>query len=302
MPKESNQNQTPVNAPDTWSGFLFLLITTKQGWLGITVVAAILAVAVLGTIYFMRPEEIEISTNSGTIALKRGNTQNALFLLSPSGGDEKTPWADTGIEVKKDDKIKIEASGRVNCAMKRTIARTIRPEIAQQTWVGPSGYPEEATPPAEHINEAKLLLDKDNASYGFGMLLANVKDSKDQIKTENIVPFVENTEFIEFTAPSDGELVLTVNDIWLSKNMKNVYAAPFEENRAYYEKTARFDAAFRDEDFNSWSKEEKEKKAKAQYERRLKSWNNIVDEGDWNIWYEDNIGSFSVSITVNEKN
>lgn len=53
--------------------------------------AAILAVAVLGTIYFMRPEEIEISTGSGSITLKRGSTQNALFSLSPNGGNENTP-------------------------------------------------------------------------------------------------------------------------------------------------------------------------------------------------------------------
>jgi hypothetical protein len=297
--KSNIESNTPN--PSSFPELLWRLITTPAGWLGILLTTGFVGAVTWGAITLTPSQEIEISPSSGTIILKKGSTRDAFFLLGPSGGDEKTPWVDTGLEVKKGDQIKIAASGRVNCAMKKTIARTIRPEIDEQTWVSPSGHPEEATPPAAHINEAKLLPDKDNAHYGFGMLLANVKGSNDQIKTENIVPFVKNKEFIEFTAPSDGELVLTVNDVWLSEDMKNVYAAPFEENLEYYEKTARFDAAFRDEDFNDWSLETKRKKAEEQYKKRLNDWENIKSRGDWNIWYEDNIGSFSVSIAVNEK-
>ncbi|MEY4517537.1 MAG: hypothetical protein RLZZ499_136 [Cyanobacteriota bacterium] len=164
MPEKSNQNQQSVNAPDTWSGFLFLLITTKQGWLGITGVAAILAVAVLGTIYFMRPEEIEISTNSGSITLKKGTTQNALFLLSPNGGDEETPWVETGIKVKQGDKIKITASGRVNTAIKRVVAETLNPEVDEPTWASPKGlYPSDRTIYFSALEKSKLLPPKNSA-------------------------------------------------------------------------------------------------------------------------------------------
>ena len=47
------------NTPDcnTLWGFLFLLITTKQGWLGITGIVAIVTAAVLIAIQVMRPDD-----------------------------------------------------------------------------------------------------------------------------------------------------------------------------------------------------------------------------------------------------
>jgi hypothetical protein len=302
----SNQNQHSLdetNGSTLWD-FLRFLITNKQGQRVITGMAAILAIAVLGTIYFMRPEEIEISTGSGTISIKRGNTQNALFLLSPNGGDENTPWVGTGIEVKKGDVIKITASGRVNTSIKRVVAETIRPEVDERTWVGPSGLDRSDNKTYfSSLDQFKTLPDKNGAYYGFGMLLAGVRDSKGQIKTGNIVPFVKNREFIEFTAENDGELVLTVNDIWLSGNRKYAYIPPIsnKDNFQHYLQLAEFEAAFKGEDFKSWSEETKRKKAEEQYQRRLKGWDSIINKSNWNIWYDDNIGSFSVSIAVNEK-
>jgi hypothetical protein len=308
MPEESNQNQQSVNTYDcnTLWGFLYFLITNKQGQRILTGMAAILAVAVLGTIYFMRPEEIEISTNSGSITLKKGTTQNALFLLSPNGEDKDTPWVRTGIEVKQGDKIKITASGRVNTSIKRVVAETIRPEVDERTWASPSGINRsDNTTYFPGLDRFLLLPSKNDAYYGFGMLLTSIRDSKKQIRTENIQPFTpsgENDNFIEFTAKNDGDLVLTVNDIWLSDDMENIYTPPFnKDNFKHYLQLAEFEAAFKGEDFKSWSEDTKTKKAKEQHQRRLKGWDSIVSNHNWNIWYDDNIGSFSVSITVNEK-
>jgi hypothetical protein len=308
MSEESNQNQQSVdenNGSTLWD-FLRFLITNKQGQRVITGMAAILAVAVLGTIYFMRPEEIEISTNSGSITLKKGTTQNALFLLSPNGGDEETPWVETGIKVKQGDKIKITASGRVNTAIKRVVAETLNPEVDEPTWASPKGlYPSDRTIYFSALEKSKLLPPKNSAYYGFGMLLTSIRDSKEQIKTENIEPFRpsgENDNFIEFTAKNDGELVLTVNDIWLSEELKNVYVPSLnKESFKNYLQLAEFAATFKDEDFKSWSTETKQQKVKEQYQRKLKGWDSIIENNNWNIWYADNIGSFSVSITVNEE-
>jgi hypothetical protein len=304
MPEESNQNQQSVSAPDcnTLWGFLHFLITNKQGQrviIGIAVMAAILAAAVLATIYFMRPEEIEISTGSGTIALKRGATQNALFLLGPNGKDENTAWVGTGIEVKKGDVIKITASGRVHTSLLRLTATTQTPKVDEQSWTGPEGLKladNPNFPPA--FDKQKLLPDKNGAYYGFGMLLATVIDSKQQVKENDIEPIGENGEL---TAKIDGELVLTINDIWLDKEDKDTYILPFNENFKYYQQFAYYQAALKGEDFDSWSKETKRKKAEEQYQKRLKSWDAIKDNNNWNVWYDNNIGAFSVSITVNEK-
>jgi hypothetical protein len=305
MPEESNQNQQSVNAPDTWSAFLFLLITTKQGWLGITGVAAVVTAAMLIAMQFIRPEKIivpetiDISTTVGSISIKKGNTQNALFLLSPNGGDANTPWVETGIEVKKGDVIKITASGRVHTSITRLVAATRTPEVDEQSWTSPEGLKltdNPNFPPA--FDKQKLLPDKNGAFYGFGMLLAAVRDSKQQVKEDDIEPIGENGEL---KANIDGKLVLTVNDIWLDKEDKDTYALPFNENFKYYQQLAHYQAAFKGEDFDSWSKETERKKAEEQYQKRFKSWGAIDDNDNWNVWYDNNIGAFSVSITVNEK-
>jgi hypothetical protein len=302
---DTTHNSTTVDSPTTLPELLWHLITTKQGWIGIAGVTAILTTAMLIAIHVMRPEEIEISTGSGTIAFKRGNTQNALFLLSPNGEDENTPWVGTGIEVKKGDKIEITASGRVNTSIKRVVAETLRPEVDERTWASPRGINlSDNTTYFPSLDRFRLLPDKDGAYYGFGTLLATVRDSKGQTNN-NIVPFKpqgQNENFMEFAAENDGELVLTVNDIWLSGDTKDAYTPPFnKDNFKHYLQLAEFEAAFKGEDFKSWSEETKRKKAEEQYQRRLNGWDSIVENNNWNIWYDDNIGSFSVSITINEK-
>jgi hypothetical protein len=292
--------------PTTFPELLWRLIATPRGWFGIIGVIILLGGAMWLAIRIIPLEETKITTSSGTITLKKGSRKDTLFLLSPNGGDEDTPWVGTGIEVKKDDKIKITASGRVNTSIKRVVAETIKPEVEERTWVSPSGLDRSLDYiyfPSYKYN--RILPDQKiagGAHYGFGMLLAAVQDSAGQIKTENIKPFVKNLDFIEFTAENDGELVLTVNDIWLSDDMEDIYAPPFnKDNFKHYLQLAEFEAAFKGEDFKSWSEDTKTQKAEEQHQRRLKSWDSIVSNHNWNIWYDDNIGSFSVSISVNEK-
>ena len=149
--------------------------------------------------------------------------------------------------------------------------------------------------------QSKILPDQGNTYYGFGMLLAAIKDSRDSVQQEDIIPFTNSNSnnHIEFTAKYDGQLVLTVNDIWLNGDMKDTYVPPFNgDNIQHYIQLAKYEAAFK-EDFNSWSEEEEMQKAKEQYDRRLQGWKIIKDTSNWNIWYDDNIGAFSVSITVN---
>jgi hypothetical protein len=295
MPEESNQNQhsfDETNGSTFWD-FLKFLIQNKQGQRVITGMAAILAATVLGTILFMRPEEIEISTGSGKIVLKKGSTQKALFLLSPNGEDENTPWVKTGIMVKKDDVINITASGRVHTSLGGLIAEAKTSEVGEP-WVKPTGLE-----PAK--DSSSLLPDRNSqmllANDKRGKLLASVSENNKSVN--QIEPIGENGEF---TALSDGELVLTVNDIWLDAKDKNIYVPPLnEENLKYYQQLAHLQAACKGEDFNSWSEKTKKQKAQEQYQIRLKGWNIITSKNNWNIWYDDNIGSFSVSITVNEK-
>jgi hypothetical protein len=302
--EENLANANTLN-PTTLPELLWLLIATKQGWIGLAGVTAILTTIMLIAMHFMRPEEIEISTNSGTIALKRGSTQNAVFLLSPNGGDG-TPWVETGITVKKDDKIKITASGRVHSSLRRIVAASLEPttiNLAHIPWASPEGLPSDKEFPYQEARAvAKVLPSKNDTHYGYGMLLATVRDSKGQ--TNDIAPFKplsKDDDFIEFTAKNDGELVLTVNDIWLNKARENIYLLPFKENQEHYNNEAQLLAILRNEDLTTWTEATKREKAKEIYNMRRETWKTIRREQNWNFFYEDNVGAFSVSISVNPK-
>ncbi len=276
-------------------------LRSKEGiYLACTFMVASLVVMVAIAVFANR---IEIVTGVGTIIVKNGNTQNSVFLLSPTGG-YKTPWVKTGIQVKKGDNIKITASGRVHTSLKRLVAEAQNHETvdpAYLPWVGPEGLQQvqedklqSTFPPTRH--SYKVLPDKNGAYYGYGMLLAGVRNSRKEMLQENIEPIGVSHEF---QTKYDGELELTVNDIWLDESMENTYAIPIKNNYEYYKSEAHFHATLIGENFSTWSKGTGKKKASEQYEKRKRSWQAVVKHKAWGIWYEDNTGSFSVSITVN---
>jgi hypothetical protein len=283
-----------------WLEVLSFLFKTRRGGALTVFFTTVLAVTVVGVAYLIRPKQVEITTAVGTVTIKTGSTQNSVFLLSPSGADKNTPWVATGIQVKKDNIVKITASGRIHTSLRRLVSKSQDAETIDSTylpWVGPEGLPpsQELTHQAFR-NSYKLLPDKSGASYGYGMLLAGVKNSRRQITEDNIEPIGDSGEF---RVKGDGELMLTVNDIWLNGNMKGVYVPSFDKNFDYYKNEARFQAMRMGEDTSIWSETIAIGRANKQYQKRLRTWNAIVTNKAWNIWYEDNIGSFSVSITVN---
>lgn len=304
----SVQNEARTFNPKTFPELLWLLIATKQGWFGILVVSLMLVAAICGAAWLVTkiiPPENKIEIQSGIVSftVTNGNTARTVLSLSPNGGDKTTAWVKTGIKVKKGDDIKITASGRINTAMRTIVTQAIRPGIDDPTWVGPNGLSEsEQLVDFDLYDREKLKPDKGKTHYGFGMLLTAVKSPlEEEVETESILPFPQDeNEPLEFTAEKDGELVMTVNDIWLYKDRKYVYVPDFEENIDYYTQLAEAEATFK-EDPDSWSDDMKREKAEEQHQKRLDGWKNILENNNWNIWYDDNIGSFSVAIVVNSK-
>jgi hypothetical protein len=302
MPEPNTPNKQSSEGLNftSWLKVLSFLFKTRDGRVLTGILTTVLAIAVVAVAYVMRPNRVEITTGVGTITVKNGSTQNSVFLLSPSGADKNTPWVTTGIQVKKDNIVKITASGRVHTSLRRLVAESQAPETINSTylpWVGPEGLPSSQDLVLQAFrNSYKLLPDKNGAYYGYGMLLAGVKNSRRQITEDNIEPIGDGGEF---RVKDDGELVLTVNDIWLNGNMKDVYVPPFDKKLDYYKNEARFQAMMIGEDASLWSETIAIERANKQYQKRLRTWNAIVTNKAWNIWYEDNIGSFSVSITVN---
>jgi hypothetical protein len=302
MPEPNNPNeQSPKNFNFvSWLEVLSFLLTTKEGRRLMVVLATIGAISVVASAYVIRPNKVEISTGVGTVTIKNGGTQNSVFLLSPSGADKDTPWVATGIQVKKGDIVKMTASGRVHTSLRRLVGESQYPETINSLylpWVGPEGLPQSEDFALQSMrNQYKMLSDQNGAYYGYGMLLAGVKNSRRQVKSEDIEPIGADHEF---EVKEAGELVLTVNDIWLNGEMKDVYALPFDKYFEYYKNEAYFQAMMANENFVDWSDEVIQERARKEYEKRRASWVAIEKNKAWNFWYEDNIGSFSVSITVN---
>lgn len=94
--------------------------------------------------------------------------------------------------------------------------------------------------------------------------------------------------------------MLTVNDIWLGPDKKHVYVPDLEENIEYHEQLAAAEATLKD-DPTSWSPDKKRQKAEEQCVKREEGWESVEATKNWNIWYDDNIDSFSVAITVESK-
>jgi hypothetical protein len=206
--------------------------------------------------------------------------------LSPTGGKD-TPWVKTGINVKKGDKVKITASGQVHISLKKLIYYVQNEAINELPWSGPEGIPENKTKIVLPENRKKYRVSK-NSRYG--TLLAAIDPEK---------PIDIGSEKV-FSPETDGEILLTINDIWLSRETDDqVYAPNLNSERNYYIRKKQEVFSLRGSDFLSLPKKEQEEKMKKVYEQRKKDWLKIKNDGNWRVWYDDNSGSFSVAITVN---
>jgi hypothetical protein len=246
---------------------------------------------------FSLNKTVEVSTELGTLSIKSGNTQNAIFLLNPTG-EKGTPWVATGIKVKKGDKLKISATGKIHLALKSLNFSILFPHEYRfirkgpgWEWIDPGGLPEEYSaqiPPTR--DEFKILKDQK-----YGKLLLSIRNDEERILEPRAIGIKQD----EMSINHDGEIMLTVNDIWLNDKAKEAYVPP-KSNSDYYLREARQYATMNGEDFSKWSPTIALQKQQEQYVKREKDWNVIKEDNKWNAWYEDNIGSFSVSITVNK--
>lgn len=291
-PRSNEQQSLPTN----WFELARYLVTTRRGLKLIGVLIAAITLVLLLIIHVIGADRVEITTNAGTIAIKTGSTQNAVLMLSAAGSrEDRLPWTGTGIMVNKGDKVKIEASGLVHTALNKliTVAQTDRK--LEPSWVDPNGsIREEERDWDDKRKEHKLMLDKDGAHYGYGMLLAAVRNDQRQVLEKVAVG-----KKYKFDVKNNGELVLAVNDLLLDTNARNIYALPLENNYSYYKNKVEEEDKLREENTDSFSNKTLDEKVKEEYQKRLKAWEDVVKNNNWMVWYDDNIGAFSVSVTVN---
>jgi hypothetical protein len=304
-----SEDSSKRNLPTNWFELVIYLISTKHGLRLIGYLIAIIAIIFLILIYIMRPAQLDIQTNAGTITIKKGSTQNAVLMLSASGSreNEKSPWSRTGIMVKKGDKIKVQASGRVHTALKKLITIAETDKQILPSWVGPNGSNDEEEKDWDSERECYRLSELANHEcdkrlnrskgphHGYGKLLAAIRD-ENGVEGDPIAVGEER----EWDAEKEGELILAVNDILLDKNARNIYALPVKSNYLYYKTKVEEEDRLREERDDSFPDKTLNERIHEAYKRRTNTWDkDIAPSGNFMIWYEDNVGAFSVSVTVN---
>ncbi len=226
--------------------------------------------------------EVTFSSKGATIVSLRGQPRKALFSL-PSG----VLWADTGIKVKPGQKIVITASGRVNLALHRLVEAADKDKKPRHGWVGPGGG---AMPNPTRIDEDRAPL-KIHSREEFGVLLAYIRPSggdtpgkKTSVRLENLWPDearvigLRNDITFDSKHSQDGTLFLTVNEAVLANDQKSqdAYVSTQEKlNEAYGE-------------------------GKITVKTMLERWESIVDNKYWNVWFDDNFGSYLIQVEFDE--
>jgi hypothetical protein len=273
-------------------------------FLVITVIAALLFFACF-SVYTMRPSVLKltigsgeltinkIETNDGNIVMKSSKeTQIAVLMVSAAGSRDEpcSPWVRTGLQVKPNDKVRIEASGSVHTRLQKLI------EIAQtdmsrnpqqyQSWVGPKGNHGLGTESDERRRPLRLLPDQP-----YGALVAALCDGKSPVKddTKGAIDSEKN-----FEVKRQGELVLAVNDLLLNDKAQDLYALPVETNRGYYKSKL---IEKEGESVYSWKQQKIDEESKKLRQAKLNAWDQIVQYNRWTVWLDDNIGEFFVSVT-----
>lgn len=144
-------------------------------------------------------------------------------------------WANSGIEVKKNDRITIRASGAANTAIHHLVDGASDDFQPGFSWVGTEGL-ERNTGHSAFRGQFRLVPDAP-----FGKLLMQIipvskqKNREDWIKSSTYIDdtdekgeknqiFTIGKERIELVVPCDGVLHFAVNDVVMSdKNIKDMY-------------------------------------------------------------------------------
>lgn len=287
----TNNNKPSVN----WFKVLGSLIQDRRFWILVATIAVFLL-----SIILLSSGKITFETSAGKITIDKFDvsgskiaTQTVVMVGAAGGREEgKMPWIGTGIRVKKGDTVTIEASGSVHTALRRLIkiAETNRiPNPEQyQSWVSPEG--QDKFNDCDSLQSFKRLVP--NSPYG--ALVAGIWNGNNQVidgTKEKIGAKRDN-----LTIKADGELVLAVNDILLDKDSIDVYALKPKDCPKYYVSRLKESEGER---YSNLSDAERQTRIQNMYKEREKAWDEVSGNGQWTIWYDDNIGAFSVSIVVN---
>lgn len=233
--------------------------------------ACIIIACVFGIIWIFRwtfPVTSVRITDQGAYILNVDNNKTVHWMFSSS-----ELWANSGIPVKRGDVIEITASGRFNTSINNLYKYAESDTSTAFPWVGPDGLEQkDMLRPADRNRYAariKVTEGKDTVPIG-KLLMQVVKEGKPVEVRPHVNPLYVIGKRRTVQVEQDGILYFAVNEIPLDSGSRETYIVREFEDAAYCKA-----------------------RPVAQQER---AWEWIQSKQDWDMWYEDNIGSILVSI------
>lgn len=210
--------------------------------------------------------EVEITEN-GAYIINFGERRTIQWLFSAS-----SLWASSGVEVNKGDKIHVEASGQVNLALHHLVKNAGVDKKPFFQWVGADGiskYEHRYYKDTDDYRGAKIIAPDARQGVLLMQIVPNDQIAKMRPESESLY-IIGSNKRVE--ARQTGVLHFALNDIPLDKSMKDFYLI-----------SRNIDSSF----VNVHPSKE-----------QIEAWNSIVKDEYWNVWFDDNIGFFLISIEV----
>lgn len=246
---------------------LFLLLVLS---IGLFVVVLWAWIEVRGVVRESSSVEVSVSEEGAIRFRSGGETTAAVYTLHAS-----QMWADTGIVIAPHDAACVTASGRVNLAVHRLVDAAVSDVPPLSSWTDPAGEVQAGTPSSSRRRDA----DRDELlilpTAPLGSLLAHLSaqnvpapgpvNPRGSQGDASSVLLVGNRNTVRNDTDQPMVLYLTVNDAFLDAS---------EDTRRRY--------LGRESDPG--------------YEKRAERWDPIVANRYWNLWFDDNVGSFVVQV------
>ena len=274
-------------------------------------------------------------TKEGAFIFTSQGEKKAVFLLNPNG-TTKSPWISTGITVNKGDEITINASGAVSLNIQHTVDAARSDKRPVSPWSGPEGLSGKwiGKRPLDERRVKNVFF----PNVDFGKLVAQIapKSSIPPLRSDNMKEIGKEGKItalqdgVLYLTVNEVLLTTTDTDSEEYKKSKAAYAPDeLEGNELYYierkfgeeyidAQMGKVVALLKAEDAQTHKGQAaieklRERKGTPEVDIILeglkndaekgkdiqdKRWKYIDDEDYENIWYDDNSGSFSVTILM----
>jgi hypothetical protein len=243
-----------------WSLIYYSTKSAKQFILLVSLIAITMALFVgvaYGIISILNGKKVVIEqTPSGGLIYKVGNEETLSFLLSAS-----VPWANTSFHLRGGDRLTFRASGTVNTAFHHLIHSAETDSMPSEPWIGPDGIPNDKLHLKQDIYRERYRV---MPTSNYGALIGGIGTATAPPSRIEDMFLIGSENEITVPPNKSGYLWLIVNEVMLTPDHPDAYEVPKESSEKGYAVPRKFQ--------------------------------DLKAESYWNVWYDDNIGDFFVTV------